>query len=134
MKAYVTLVVPILLVMRSQTSERRDDHSPHLLVSCAEVAGEKRPRTVIHMVPLSNKIDVTSLVCWFVRFVPTRDRGPGGRSSEDFPSLARRAFFFNAIVCSLSHREVPSHRSSAFPSISPELTRNANRKVEPASQ
>ena len=29
---------------------------------------------------------------------------------------------------SLSHGEVPSHRRSAFPSISQELTRNANRK------
>ena len=29
---------------------------------------------------------------------------------------------------SLSHGELPSHRRSAFPSISQELTRNANRK------
>ena len=34
----------------------------------------------------------------------------------------------NAIVLSLSHGEVPSHRRSAFPSISQELTRNASRK------
>ena len=56
-------------------------------------------------------------------FVPTRDRGPSGISSEDFPSYAR-----SALVLSLSHREVTSHRPSVFPSISQELTGNTNRK------
>ena len=36
--------------------------------------------------------------------------------------------FLNAIVLSVSHGEVPSHRRSAFPSISQEFTRTANRK------
>ena len=36
--------------------------------------------------------------------------------------------YLNAIVLSLSHGEVPTHQRSAFPSISQELTRNANRK------
>ena len=44
------------------------------------------------------------------------------------PLVGSSAFFLNAIVLSLSHGEVPSHRRSAFPSISQELTRNANRK------
>ena len=60
--------------------------------------------------------------------VPTRDRAPGGISSEDFPSYTRSAFSLNALARSLSHGEVPRHRRSAFPSISQELTRNANRK------
>ena len=37
-------------------------------------------------------------------------------------------FSLNAIARSLLHGEVPSRRRSAFPSISQELTRNANRK------
>ena len=62
--------------------------------------------------------------------VPTRDRGPGGISSEDFPSKARSTFALNAMVSLLSHGEVPSHRLSASPSISQELNRNVNRKSE----
>ena len=34
-----------------------------------------------------------------VNCVPSRDRGPGGISSEDFPSQARSACALNAIVC-----------------------------------
>ena len=34
----------------------------------------------------------------------------------------------NAMVISVSHGEVPSHRPSAFPFIFQELTRDANRK------
>ena len=64
----------------------------------------------------------------YLCIVPTRDRMPGGISSEDFPSWARSAFVLNAVVLSLSHGEVPSHRRSAFPSISQELSRNANRE------
>ena len=45
------------------------------------------------------------------------------------PLVGSSAFFLNAIVLSLSHGEVPSHRRSAFPSISQTLTRNANRKI-----
>ena len=45
----------------------------------------------------------------------SRDRGPGGISSEDFPSKARSAFAHNAIVCALSHGEVPCHRLWTFP-------------------
>ena len=60
-------------------------------------------------------------------------------SSEDFPSQARSAFFLNAIVRSLSHGEVPSHRRSAFPSISQELPPKSSletqtKKVELPSQ
>ena len=36
-------------------------------------------------------------------------------------------FVLNAIVISLSHGEVPSHRPSVFPSISQELDRNADK-------
>ena len=61
--------------------------------------------------------------------VPTRDRGFGGISSEDF-SWARSAFVHNAIVRSLSHGEVPCHRPWTFRSISQELTRNANSESE----
>ena len=38
------------------------------------------------------------------------------------------ALVLNAVVISLSHWEVPSHRPSTFPSISQEFTRNANGK------
>ena len=62
---------------------------------------------------------------WLVR---TRDRGPGGISSEDFPSQARSAFLFNAIVLSLLDGEAPRPRPSTFQPISQELTINANRK------
>ena len=72
-------------------------------------------------------MNVVSL--WFLR---TRDRGPGGISSEDFPSKARSAFVHNAIVILLSHGEVPSHRLSAFASISEEQSQT--EKVELPSQ
>ena len=56
----------------------------------------------------------------------SRARGPGGIGSKDFPSYARSAFVHNEIVRSLSHGKVPCHRPWTFPSISQELTRNAN--------
>ena len=62
MKASVTLLIPTLLVMRSQTSSQSDDVSPYLMVSCAAGAREKIPRTFAHRVPLFNLIVLTSLV------------------------------------------------------------------------
>ena len=46
------------------------------------------------------------------------DRGPGGISSEDFPSKARSAFVHNAIVRSLSYGEVTCHRPWTVPFVS----------------
>ena len=77
---------------------------------------------------VENHLQHKEHVSCIVRHVPTRDRGPGDISSEDFPSYARIGFVPNAIVLSLSHGEVPSHRPSAFPFIFQEFTRNASRK------
>ena len=51
----------------------------------------------------------------------SRDRGPGGISSEDFPSWARSAFVHNVIVRSLSHGEVTWHRPWTFPFVYQDL-------------
>ena len=47
---------------------------------------------------------------------------------QGLPLVGSECVFPQCNSSSLSHGEVPSHLRSAFPSISQELTRNANRK------
>ena len=54
------------VIMRSQTSERGDDVSPYLMVSCAAGAREKIPRTFADSVGLFNLIVLNSLLCVLV--------------------------------------------------------------------
>ena len=54
--------------------------------------------------------------------------GPVVSAPRASPRRPGAAFVLDAVVTSLSHREVPRHRPSTFPSISQELSRNANRK------
>ena len=51
----------------------------------------------------------------------SRDCGPDGISSEDFPSWARSAFIYNAIVRLLSHWEATCHWPWTFPFVSQDL-------------
>ena len=89
MKASVTLVIPTLLVMRSQTSSLRDGISPYLMVSCAAVSREKIPRTFADRVPLFNKIVLTSLVGLLV--CGCIDVGPSNSTERAWISAARAA-------------------------------------------
>ena len=55
------------------------------------------------------------------KYIDSRDRGPGGISSEDFSYGARSAFVHNAIVRSLLHEGVTCHPPWTFPFVSQDL-------------